>query len=215
MHLSRRLLIRLAALCLVLAAPLASAHEGHAPVEGVDYVRIADGRPLASPDGRIEVVEIFSYACGHCADLHPLIEPWQRALPDDVRFSYLPVVYRPDDAFATAYFAAEEIGALEQTHAATFDAMHRARRLPRNATTAELAWFYEQLGVDRARLDAAMTSAQTRQKLNDARDFLLRSGAQGTPTLIINGRYRVQARSLRELLHTAEQLIAAERQAGG
>ena len=33
--------------------------------------------------GRIEVVEIFSYACGHCADLHPLIEPWQRALPDD------------------------------------------------------------------------------------------------------------------------------------
>ena len=215
MHLSRRLLSCLAALCLALAAPLASAQEGNAPVEGVDYVRIPDGRPLASPDGRIEVVEIFSYACGHCADLHPLIEPWQRALPDDVRFSYLPVVYRPDDAFATAYFAAGEIGALEQTHAATFDAMHRARRLPRNATTAELAWFYEQLGVDRARLDAAMASAQTRQKLNDAHDFLLRSGAQGTPTLIINGRYRVQARSLRGLLRTAEQLIAAERQAGG
>jgi len=215
MRLPRRLLTCLAIAGLALVATVAPAHDDPAPVEGVDYVRIPDGRRLAPADGRIEVVEIFSYGCGHCADLHPLIEPWQRALPDDVRFTYLPVVYLPDDAFATAYFAAEQIGALDVTHAATFDAMHRARRLPRNATTAEIAWFYEQLGVDRSRLDAAMASAQTRQKLNDGRDFLLRSGAQGTPTLIINGRYRVQARSLRELLRTADRLIAAEREAAG
>lgn len=211
----RWLRIGLAALCLLAAAPGGAQPADAGPVEGVDYVTIPDGRPLAPLDGRIEVVEIFSYACGHCADLQPLIEPWQRALPDDVRFVYLPVTYRPDDPFATAFFAAQALGRLDATHQATFDAMHRARRLPRNATTAELSWFYGELGLDRAALDAAMASDETRRKLNEAHDFLLRSGAQGTPTLIINGRYRVQARSLRDLLRVADALIARERAAAG
>ncbi|MCD9032700.1 thiol:disulfide interchange protein DsbA/DsbL [Luteimonas sp. Y-2-2-4F] len=209
----RRFRRALAAACLLATLPAFAQPAAEDPVEGVDYVAIPDGRPLAPLDGKIEVVEIFSYACGHCADLQPLIEPWQRALPADVRFTYLPVAYRTNDAFATAFFASQALGTLETTHQATFDAMHRNRRLPGNATTGEIAWFYGQLGVDQARLEAAMASAETAEKLNAAHDFLRRSGAQGTPTLIINGRYRVQARSLRGLLQTADALIARERAA--
>lgn len=211
MSLSRWFRCCLMLACLLVAAP--GVAQTSAPVEGVDYVLIEDGQPLAPLDGRIEVVELFSYACGHCADLHPLIDPWQRRLPDDVRFTYLPVVYGGRDNLAAAFFASQALGTLERTHGATFDAMHRARRLPRNASPSELAWFYAQHGVDQAAFETQMRSDATGQKLNAARDFLLRSGAQGTPTLIINGRYRIQARSLRGLLDTADALIARERAA--
>ncbi|MDH5824606.1 thiol:disulfide interchange protein DsbA/DsbL [Luteimonas sp. RD2P54] len=181
-----------------------------APVEGQDYVTIADGAPWAA-DGRIEVVEIFSYACHICDELHPMVEAWRGRLADDVRFEYLPVVYRRQDAFATAFFAAQALRQLPRVHGATFDAVHRGGDLARNASTAELAWFYAQQGVDRGALERAMADAATGQKLNAAREFLLRSGAEGTPTFIIDGRYRVQARSLRDLLRITDQLIAMVR----
>lgn len=196
---------------LLLALPLATAAAADADplVEGRDYVLIAGGspwQPLA--DGEVEVVEIFSYACHVCDELHPQVEAWRRTQPDYVRFTYLPVAYRAQDPFATGFFAAEALGALPRVHGATFDAVHRNGSLARNASTGEIAWYYGELGVDRERLEQAMASDETRRKLNAAHEFLLRSGAQGTPTVIINGRYRVQARSLRDLLRITDQLVA-------
>lgn len=183
-----------------------------APVEGEDYVRIADGQPWQPLDGRIEVAEIFSYACHICDEFRPMLEAWARRQPEDVRVSHVPAAYREQDPFATAFFAAEAIGAHPDTHTATFDAVHRRGILARNATTTEIAAFYDRLGVDPERLRAAMDSPQTRQKLNAAHDFLRRSGAQGTPTVIINGKYRVQGRTLGDVLRIAQALVDAERQ---
>ncbi|WP_407353040.1 thiol:disulfide interchange protein DsbA/DsbL [Luteimonas sp. R10] len=203
---------------LLLALPLAAIAapaDADPPVEGRDYVLIADGapwQPLA--DGEVEVVEIFSYACHICDELHPRIEAWRRTLPAHVRFAYLPVAYRTQDPFATGFFAAEALGELPRVHGATFDAVHRNGSLARNASTGEIARYYGELGVDRERLAQAMAADETRQKLNAAHEFLLRSGAQGTPTVIINGRYRVQARSLQDLLRISDQLIAKVRAEG-
>lgn len=198
-------------LALLLALSPAMPAAAQAPVEGQDYVRIADGQPWQPLDGRIEVAEIFSYACHVCDEFRPMFEAWARQQPDDVRISHVPVVYRTPDPFATAFFAAQAIGGHEVVHEATFDAVHRHRTLARNATTAELATLYARLGLDSERLAAAMDSADTRHKLDAAHAFLRRSGAQGTPTVIVNGQYRVQARSLQDLLRITERLVAAER----
>lgn len=199
-------------LLLALSPGLFAPAAAQAPVEGQDYVRIADGEPWQPLDGQIEVAEIFSYACHVCDEFRPMLAAWARQQPDDVRVSHVPAAYRAQDPFATAFFAAQAIGAHDTVHAPTFDAVHRRSLLARNATTAEISAFYGRLGVDTTRLAAAMDSAETAQKVNAAHEFLRRSGAQGTPTVIINGKYRIQARTLRDLLRIAEGLVAAERQ---
>lgn len=199
------------ALLLALAANVSTA-AAQAPVEGQDYVRIPDAQPWQPLDGRIEVAEIFSYACHVCDQFRPMLADWARRQPDDVRVSHVPAAYRAQDPFATAFFAAEAIGAIEETHTATFDAIHRRGILARNATTAEITAFYRRLGVDTVRLAAAMDSPETRQKLNAAHDFLRLSGAQGTPAVIINGKYRVQGSTLGDILRITEALVASERQ---
>lgn len=198
-------------LLLALACGLPAAALAQAPVEGRDYVRIADGQPFEPVDGRIEVAEIFSYACHVCDQFRPMLAMWAGRQPSDVRVVHVPAAYRAQDPFATAFFAAQEIGALETTHSATFHAVHRRGILARNATTSEIAAFYDRIGVDTGRLRTAMESVQTRQKLNAAHDFLRRSGAQGTPTVIINGKYRVQGRTLGDVLRIAEALVDMER----
>jgi thiol:disulfide interchange protein DsbA len=203
---------RLALLLLLLPA-LAWA-QSPTPAEGMDYVVIPDGQPWAPLDGRIEVVELFSYSCHHCADFQPELEAWKRKLPRDVRVSYVPAAYDPGDNYARAYFAAEQLGVLDKTHAQLFEAIHDARSVPMsNASVDELATFYRQQGVDDARFKAAMDSPAIAAKMRHAREFMLASGLQGTPTLIIDGKYRVQAPTHEAALRIAGHLIAIERAA--
>ena len=202
--------IALLTLLLSLSLPMSlAAAAAPAPlVAGEDYVLVDDGQPWQPLAGRIEVVEVFAYWCPHCAEFQPLVEAWARKLPHDVRFSYLPAAFDPGDSYARAYFAALDLHALPRLHDALFDAVHATQLLARNATVGEIAWFFGQQGVPAERAIRAMTSAATDRRLQQAHDFELRSGVEGTPTLLINGRYRVQGRDHEDLLRNADALIA-------
>lgn len=213
----RNALASLAALLLAClpAAALAQGKAAPAPVvEGVDYVVVADGRPWQPLAGKIEVAEVFAYTCHHCRDFHPLVEAWKKTLPKDVRFSYVPAAFDLQDRYARAFFAAQAQGALGKTHDATFRAVHDTQALPaRGASADEIAAFYAGLGLDAARLEAAMRSPAVDARMADARDFAVRTGVEGTPTVIINGRYRVLGRTLPDILRIADALVAQARDA--
>jgi len=197
---------------LLLALPTLAA-PAVTPVEGTDYVTIDGGQPYAPLQGKVEVVEVFGYWCHHCAEFQPRVEAWKRTLPADVRFTYVPAVFSADDAYARAYFAAADAGALGRTHDELFRAIHDDRILATNATIDEIAWFYGEHGLVPAKMKVAMTSPATTARLQRARDFALRSGVEGTPSLVINGRYRVRGRTHDDTLRIASQLIAQLRAA--
>jgi thiol:disulfide interchange protein DsbA len=203
-------MIRFLAALFSLLLPLAAlAAAPAAPVAGEDYVLIDGGQPYQPLAGkRIEVVEVFGYWCHHCAEFQPQVEAWKQKLPADVRFTYVPAVFSDDDALARAYFAAADAGALGRTHDELFRAIHDDRILATNATIDEIAWFYGEHGLVPAKMKAAMTSPATTARLQGARDFALRSGVEGTPSLVINGRYRVRGRTHDDTLRIASQLIA-------
>ena len=197
------------ALLLLVLLPLAAYADNAAaaPVEGEDYVLIDGGQPWRPLDGKVEVVEVFGYWCPHCAAFQPALSAWERKLPPQVRFTYVPAVFSSGVDFARAYFAAEAAGALPRTHEAMYRAVHVDGLLAHNATVDELAAYYATQGLDAAKMKAAMLSPATEAKLQAARAFALRSGVEGTPTLVINGRYRVLGHSTEEVLRIAGQLV--------
>jgi thiol:disulfide interchange protein DsbA len=205
---------RFAFLLLALLLPLAAAASQPpaakpAPlVAGTDYIEIPGGTPYQPLDGKVEVVEIFAYWCHHCADFQPKVEAWKRTLPANVRFTYVPAAFDSADPFARAYFAADMAGALGKTHHALFSAIHEEESLPKNASIDQIAAFYGRLGLDTAKMKASMQGFVVGGKLVKARDFAIRSGLEGTPTLIVNGKYRIKGRNYDEQLRIADQLIA-------
>ena len=200
---------RLVLLLLALLPLAASAVPPPTPVAGTDYVVIQDGAPYLPLDGKIEVVEVFAYWCHFCADFQPKIDAWKRTLPTNVRFTPVPLPYDRNDALARAFFAAQAAGVLATTHDAMFDAIHVEQSLPKNATIDEIAAFYARQGLDAARMKAAMEDESMGARLVAARQFAIRSGLEGTPTLVINGRYRVLGHTLDESLRIASQLLAS------
>ncbi len=193
-------------LLMALASVTASA-KTPALVDGTDYVVIANAQPYAPLAGKIEVAEVFGYWCPHCAAFQPQLSAWTRKLPADVRFTYVPAVFSAGDAFARAYFAAEHFGVLARTHEAMFPAIHVDGVLAQNASVDEIATYYGQHGLDAAKAKAYMTTPQVDAKLAHAHQFALRSGVEGTPTLVINGRYRILGASHEDSLRIASQLI--------
>jgi thiol:disulfide interchange protein DsbA len=212
-----RLLLRgMLALALVLPG-LAFAADAPAagPVEGVDYVVIDGGQPYRplGPGITAEIVEVFAYWCPHCAEFQPVLGPWARALPKDVRFTYLPAAFNESDPFARGFFAAEAKGAADRTHALVYDAVHHTGLLAHNATIDELAWFYGQQGLGQAAMKAAMTGPAVDAEMRRAREFEVGIRLPGTPTMVVNGRYLITPRSHEDALRIADQLVAKLRAA--
>jgi protein dithiol oxidoreductase (disulfide-forming) len=212
---SRLLLLLLALLPAVAGAAPAAAP---APVEGKDFVSIPGGKPFAPLDGKVEVVEVFGYTCIHCAHLEPIISAWKRKQPSYVRFTPVPAAFGGYwIPYARAFYAAETLGVLNKTHADMFKALHDRGALPiQNATPDEIAGFYAGYGVDRKKFVSTLNGPAVDERLERARAFVTAAGVEGTPSIIINGKYRViGGRDYDDMLRIADQLIARERSAGG
>ena len=189
---------------------------GPAPVAGTDYIEIAGGQPFQPGTGQIEVAEAFGYTCPHCASFEPLLSAWKARLPGDVRVT---PVAAPFGGFwmpyAKAYYTAETMGLLGKTHDAMFRAIHIERSLPVQPlpTPEQLAGFYARYGADPQQFISTMSSFAVDAKLKRAQQFLVRSGVESTPTIVVNGKYRVIGKSLEDTLRITEHLVAQERAA--
>lgn len=188
---------------------------GPAPIAGTDYAVISNGAPFEPVAGKIEVAEAFGYICPACARFQPLVNAWKAKLPADVNFTYVPAVFGDQWApYAKAYFAAQSLGVEKQSHDAVIEAIHVKGTLPAEGQTPneqKVADFYSQYGVKSADFLAAMNSFATTGKINKAKQFFLTSGVEGTPTLIVNGKYRVLGKTYEDSLRIADHLIAMER----
>lgn len=200
-------LLSLLSACVLALALTPAAATAATPVAGTDYVTIDNGQPYAPLNGKVEVVEVFGYWCPHCAEFQPELSAWTHRLPADVRFTTVPAVFTDGDPLARAYFAAEHFHVLSAVHDAIFQSIHGDNTLPQNPSVDEIAAWFGAHGLDAAKAKTYMLSAPVEARLEYARQFALRSGVEGTPTLIINGRYRITASTHEQGLRTASALI--------
>ncbi len=85
------------------------------PCDAKDYILVKPVAPSSSE--KIEVVDFFSYTCGHCFRLSPLIEEWAKKIPNDITLVRSPVAWDESTEFlARVYFTFDALGRLEDLH---------------------------------------------------------------------------------------------------
>jgi thiol:disulfide interchange protein DsbA len=196
------------------ASPVAPAStDANAPRLGTDYEILPTPQPTWG-QGKIEVAEVFSYGCIHCAQFQPTVDIWLKKLPSDVRYEYVPAVFQQVwENFARAYFAAKVLGVQERTHDAIFKAVHIDHTV-KSPSPEDIADWYATQGVDKQKFLDTMNSFGVDAMINRAKQFALRTGVDATPTIIINGKYKVNVtaeRGFDGMLATVDYLLARER----
>lgn len=179
----------------VLLMPSAIAAEAF--VEGVHYsqieVPVKTGLEAEQPP-QVEVLEVFSYMCVHCYSFDPLLSRWEKEKSDGAVFARLPAVFSDDWALlAQAFYTAEILGVAEQMHGPLFEAIHaQPKNLRNEAVMASL--FEDAAGVSEEDFRKSFSSFFVRSRVNQARAKSQAYGITGVPTMIVNGKYRVDGR---------------------
>lgn len=155
---------------------------------GKDYELMSPA--LAVETGKkIEVLEIFSYSCPHCADLEPDLVKWVKTLPKDVEFRRLPGIFQDSwIPFSKIYFSLEALGLTEKLHGEVFKAIH-AQRIRLNDESTLFDWVEKQ-GVNRKAFADIYQSFSMQSKVMRAKQLTRDYGLSGVPAIIVDGKYR-------------------------
>jgi len=209
----KRLSLLFVGLALTAACSARPADNGTATyTEGQQYAATTTPQRLDPKDGKVEVVEVFSYGCIHCAHYESYAEALQKQLPKGVTFRVVPAAF--NDAwlpYAQAYYAAQKLGVAQKAHAALFKAIH-TDHYPIH-TIDELAdWYATNYGVDKAKFVALATKDDgIRQRILADGKLIQGWGIDGTPTLVVNGKYRsAQIKDFDELNGVTMYLVNKE-----
>ena len=128
---------------LLMSSNLALAQDGPFK-EGVHYFEIDQA---TAPRDYVEVTEVFSYLCNHCATFEPFVQAWKERIPENVVLKRIPVVFgrRTYELYARGYVTASLMGIEEESHVAMMDSIWKERQQMRSMD--DLAEFYSQFGV--------------------------------------------------------------------
>ncbi|MDO5666814.1 MAG: thiol:disulfide interchange protein DsbA/DsbL [Alcaligenaceae bacterium] len=162
------------------AAPAALAQQGPT------YITFQ--QPFASSTtDKVEILEFFSYTCGHCAAIAPMISEWEKNLDEQAVMIHVPVAFnasmQPTQKF---YYAIEALNRLD-LHQKLFDAIHKERQRLFSEDVL-IDWAVKQ-GVDKEQITSAMSSFGVNSKARNARTLTDNYGIEGTPSIAVGGRY--------------------------
>lgn len=181
--------------------------------EGVHYQRLPV--PVETKDAnRVEVVELFSYACIHCKTFDPTLEAWRGEQTDDVLFRRVPAIFNQTwKLLAQAFYAAEVLGIGEKVHQPMFRALHdQGVNLGNPSLLAAL--FQEVAGVVPSEFTQVFNSFSVRSRVQQAEAHGRAYRVTGVPTLIVDGIYRIDGKMAgnnTKMLEIVDFLIAERR----
>jgi protein dithiol oxidoreductase (disulfide-forming) len=187
------------------AAPAKTSTAAPTWVEGRNYYLIQPPRPTGLPAGKVEVTEVFSYACPACNQFQPYMRKLKQTMPSNVVVDYVPASFNSAEdwpMFQLAYVTALTLGVAEQTHDAMFDAVWTTSELATTdssgglkshmPTIEDAARFYEKhAGVPAAKFVATSKSFGVDSQVRIDEEKIKHYGVDRTPTIIVNGKYRL------------------------
>jgi thiol:disulfide interchange protein DsbA len=158
--------------------------------EGTHYVRLVPTQSTSVAPGKVEVVEVFWYGCGHCFVLDPSLEAWRvKGKPANVEFLRVPAMWNDTlRMHARVFYTAELLGKLEQLHTPIFREIH-VKNNPLNSVEKVTAFFREN-GVGTDEFQKAFSSFAVEAKLQRADVLNRRYRIESVPTLVVNGKYK-------------------------
>jgi thiol:disulfide interchange protein DsbA len=216
-------------------APVAFAADGNDPqwVAGMNYIVLSPAQPTAVPAGKVEVSEVFSYACPACNQFYPTVDKLRASLPSYAVLDFVPAGFIPTEdwpVFQRGYYTALQLGLVNaRTHDAMFNAVWKTGelavvdlqtdRLKQPAPNIQdIARFYaRETHVSVEKFVATSMSFAVDTRIREADQYIQDCQVDQTPTIIVNGKYRLTpstAGGYDQVIELVKYLVAREKRGG-
>jgi protein dithiol oxidoreductase (disulfide-forming) len=196
-------------------------------IEGVNYFVIQSAQKPVVPPGKVEVTEVFSYACPACNVFVPTMHKLKQSLPANVVLDYLPAAFNSAEdwpMFQLAYCTAQALGVEDKAHDAMYDAVWKGGDLSvtdasgnlknHMPTIEDAAKFYNQkAGVSIDKFLATSKSMTVDMCVRKDQELIRTYKIDRTPTIVVNGKYSLHVQSagdVDKLIELVNYLVAKE-----
>jgi thiol:disulfide interchange protein DsbA len=196
---------------LLLLAGVASAATFQ-PQQGVHYKLLQPAQPTSVAAGKVEVVEVFWYACGHCYLLEPKLEAWDRSgRPANAQLVRLPATWNETLKTHARLFYTTELLRKQNLNGDIWREINlKGNRLD---TPQAIEAFFTSRGVAKADVQKAYSSFSVDSAVKRAEDLNRRYRITATPTVVVAGKYVTDvgmAGSEDKLFQVINALVARE-----
>lgn len=188
-------------------------------VAGTNYQPVSPAQPTNSAAGRVEVVEVFWYACPHCYDLDPHLQAWAKSgKAPYVDFVRVPVTWGAiHQTHARLFYTLQALGKEDALHTQAFDAIHNRTNMLAAQTEEESlklqVAFAKAHGIAESDFVRAYKSPSVDLDMDRAQELVRRYRVEGVPLIIINGKYTsdvAMAGGDQQLISLINDLAASE-----
>jgi thiol:disulfide interchange protein DsbA len=177
-------------------------------VSAADFVKGTHYNELSTPihanlNSAKEVREFFSFYCPGCYRQEPIIGALKVQLPDNVPLIKSHIEGMPgrdvviEKALSKAILTAKFLNIEEEITAAIFKYIHVSRA--NFSTKKDIKTIFLLQGIDGQRFDEVFDSFGVKtgvNKMKKQRDILRKQGITSVPTVIVNGKYKVETVAL-------------------
>ncbi|HMN43887.1 MAG TPA: thiol:disulfide interchange protein DsbA/DsbL [Povalibacter sp.] len=195
--------------------------------EGQHYFRVQPAQLTLAGPGKVEVAEAFSYGCPACNQFLPIMEEIEKQLPSQAQVVLVHASFNTAEQwpmFQRAFYTAQQLGLVAKTHESMFTAIwgggplavvDGSGRIKKPAPTIEDAarWYAQKTGVDAQKFVETSKSFAVDSNIRRAEAWMKACRVDSTPTLVINGKYRLTVRSaggVQQTIELIDWLVARE-----
>lgn len=202
-------------------------------VAGTHYFVLSPAQPTAVPAGKVEVTEVFSYACPACNQFYPTVDKLRASLPAYAVLDFVPAGFIPTEdwpVFQRAYYTALQLGLVNpRTHDAMFNAVWKTGELavadlqtdrlkqPPPSIQDVAAFYARTTHVSADKFLATAMSFAVDTRIREADKYIQDCQVDQTPTIIVNGKYRLTpttAGGYEQVIELVKYLVGLEKHGG-
>lgn len=164
--------------------------------EGVHYTIVSETKTE-----KPTVTEFFSLFCGHCYQGEAMFQQFAKDLPEGTSFEKSHVTYIPRDnpevgnGIVQAFIAMDKLGKSKELTKVFFDYIHKDQKEIKSMDAIKEIFIAN--GVTAEEFDAAYNDKEVVTAAKVMQQAWLDKQIQSVPTLVVNGKYRVNMRTLK------------------
>lgn len=166
----------------------------YAPAMSEKYTTLDKAVSTSVGKGKIEVIEVFWYGCGHCYSLEPHVQKWLKTKPKNVEFIRIPAPLNNFwEVHARLYYIADALGVVDKFHPLIFKEIMQKNNYLDNKV--KIADFFAKYGQDKQQIINLYDSFGVNNAVIKAKSKVLAYKITSVPQVIVNGKYIVNAGS--------------------
>lgn len=137
-------------------------------------------------DGKVLVVDIFNYGCGHCNTMFPLADELYNKYSDKIHLVKISAPFQQWNQYTHLFYTLEKLGVEKEVAPDIFNSIHQIRDRDLSLNSPTLIKILDKHKINKDEFTKAYQDPSIVEKVKQSLKILEAYNVSSTPTIVVN-----------------------------